>query len=119
MLLCTKFPVTSNGGISEARGAKQRCDETTLLAKEIREWRCGTGSRARRNVRVSGHNSTISNKRDASDLILVYLQGLDLLPSLLPTATKHRLLWLKEAELERRSPIVMKILGWRTCLTRQ
>lgn len=41
-----------------------------------------------------GHNSTISNKRDASDLILVYLQGLDLLPSLLPTATKHRLLWL-------------------------
>lgn len=25
-----------------------------------------------------GHNSTISNKRDASDLILVYLQGLDL-----------------------------------------
>ncbi|XP_061939662.1 uncharacterized protein LOC114577681 isoform X10 [Apis cerana] len=72
MLLCTKFPVTSNGGISEARGAtnrvdhwrlegdssvspapKQRCDETTLLAKEIREWRCGTGSRARRNVRVS------------------------------------------------------------------
>ncbi|XP_061939659.1 uncharacterized protein LOC114577681 isoform X7 [Apis cerana] len=117
MLLCTKFPVTSNGGISEARGAtnrvdhwrlegdssvspapKQRCDETTLLAKEIREWRCGTGSRARRNVRVSGHNSTISNKRDASDLILVYLQGLDLLPSLLPTATKHRLLWLRKRQ---------------------
>lgn len=70
MLLCTKFPVTSNGGISEARGAnrvdhrrlegdssvsqslEQRCDPT-LLVKEIREWRCGIeGSCARRNVRV-------------------------------------------------------------------
>ncbi|XP_061939660.1 uncharacterized protein LOC114577681 isoform X8 [Apis cerana] len=62
MLLCTKFPVTSNGGISEARGAKQRCDETTLLAKEIREWRCGTGSRARRNVRVSGRGVRVGEK---------------------------------------------------------
>lgn len=68
-----------------------------------------------------GHNSTISNKRDASDLILVYLQGLDLLPSLLPNEASSSLareyICIYTSSIPDRAPLYLPVTSM-TILTR-